>query len=996
MAAHFNTNRRGSGPKTPLSRAAAPMISVRYVDITRRFKASGWLGVRWALAALGVLVQVWAGAAADELAWKKINPSSVDPPQIGLWWSTNAKLNRIAALPDGKTFVAVGNGCTTVRSGDGGATWTWGVLKKAYSSFSAQPLPDSRSLSAVTVLADGKTLVAGGDNGFVIRSHDGGVTWDLPIPSGGNRLRAIVALPGGNTVIAIGSGTLVRSRDGGEHWDPPVRVPGLLRELTSVAALPDGKTVVAIAWAPGAVARSRDGGEHWDPPERVEAALWDVAALPDGKTVVAVGSHGAVARSRDGGEHWDPPAKVALVDLFGVTVLPDGNTVVAVGSRGTVVRSGDGGEHWDAPEEAADVDLWGVVAGQEALIAVGDRGSISYSRDGGVTWDPPAGAKRLFGLESVATLTDNKTAVAVGMRGAVVRTRDGGEHWEPPREVGDVNLLSVAALKDSETLIAVGAKHGVSRSVTSSSPNYAGEGWVMRSHDGGEHWDPSTKIAEDNLTGVAALPDGKTVVAVGEHGAAVHSRDRGEHWDPPAKIADDRLMGLAALPDGKTVVAVGDGGTVVLSGDGGEHWDPPAKIAEDNLTGAAALPDINTVFAISTKTLFRSRDVGKHWDTVGGLEEVMPLGITALPDGKTVIVVGSGGRLPVARSADSGGRWVPDYMLGGPFYEIHPVAIAPFGNGAVAVGLGIAIEMPDSRRTATAAGEYAVTSVGDALQVSWRYPSGQTPDCSAVYYDIVGALGQRKIEIPPQRSSEPDGRIVYQVSWNPSDYMVPPGSALRYKVECSDPAVPLRWQQVLPETQVWQPFWNRGTALLEKALALPAWQQAGLTFSVLLVFWLTLLLALFVVAPRRLVILHERLPEPGATLHAAEGLDKTIVLLVLAMHWVGRALLLWLGTSRRALDAWVASHLPEARSRFTDRPSVRDRRIAVELPVKIGDKRIEQPWDEIMSLLRRRSLALLITGPGGGGKSTLAFRIARRVMGNCPSGYSPAGRSCRC
>jgi hypothetical protein len=59
---------------------------------------------------------------------------------------------------------------------------------------------------------------------------------------------------------------------------------------------------------------------------------------------------------------------------------------------------------------------------------------------------------------------------------------------------------------------------------------------------------------------------------------------------------------------------------------------------------------------------------------------------------------------------------------------------------------------------------------------------------------------------------------------------------------------------------------------------------------------------------------------------------------------------------------------------------VHDRRIAVDLPV-IFDGVVQQPWPVLDVLFSKPALALLISGPGGAGKTTLACQIGRRAAG---------------
>jgi len=84
--------------------------------------------------------------------------------------------------------------------------------------------------------------------------------------------------------------------------------------------------------------------------------------------------------------------------------------------------------------------------------------------------------------------------------------------------------------------------------------------------------------------------------------------------------------------------------------------------------------------------------------------------------------------------------------------------------------------------------------------------------------------------------------------------------------------------------------------------------------------------------------------------------------------------------------------LPEARSRFTRLKIVQDRRIALDLPIMLDGSRLDHPWSALDALFRKPSVSLLITGPGGAGKTTLACRIGCRAMGE--EGTPPGGVMC--
>jgi hypothetical protein len=146
--------------------------------------------------------------------------------------------------------------------------------------------------------------------------------------------------------------------------------------------------------------------------------------------------------------------------------------------------------------------------------------------------------------------------------------------------------------------------------------------------------------------------------------------------------------------------------------------------------------------------------------------------------------------------------------------------------------------------------------------------------------------------------------------------------------------------------------------------------------------WVAILSLVYWLSPARLVSWHEKFPEPPALEEASKTLEKVSFGAIAAISWFAKISFLYLGTSNRALNAWVAQRAERARTLFTARPSVHDRRIALDLPVRIDGVRRDEPWSELHTLMSRNApLTMLISGPGGAGKTTLAFKICRRWLG---------------
>ena len=216
-----------------------------------------WWRLRAIWLALGVLLGVLALAAAVLLPLRP-NPAAPAPAFSLGWWLEPGEINAFARLPvitgklihvafgtDGKTALAVGEGGTVLRSADGGVSW--GAVTSGTRA----------NLKCVAFGADRTTTLAVGDGGVVLRSEDRGKSWG-----------------------AVTSGTQAN--------------------LRGVAFGADGKTALAVDYG-GAVERTRDGGVSWGAvTSGTQPSLRGVALGADGKTALAVGEGGAVLRKITG------------------------------------------------------------------------------------------------------------------------------------------------------------------------------------------------------------------------------------------------------------------------------------------------------------------------------------------------------------------------------------------------------------------------------------------------------------------------------------------------------------------------------------------------------------------------------------------------------------------------------------------------------------------------------------------------------------------------
>lgn len=249
---------------------------------------------------------------------------------------------------------------------------------------------------------EGDRIVTVGDRGLVLRSEDGGKSWErdnLPEP---------VAMLGvalvGDSTVAVGQKGLIYVQSPGSGWRQ-VESPTQER-LLNVAGNNAGRVVAVGAF--GAVIMSKDYGETWvnAQPDWLkigeadagggaltgaagEPTIYAVQVFDDG-TIIIGGELSFIVRSKCG-KNWQlvNQAKTSLEEIApsinSISIRPDG-IGFAVGQSGTVLRTRDRGLSWEVADSTASANLLSVTSLDSGeVVAVGMRSTIRSS-DGGDSW----------------------------------------------------------------------------------------------------------------------------------------------------------------------------------------------------------------------------------------------------------------------------------------------------------------------------------------------------------------------------------------------------------------------------------------------------------------------------------------------------------------------------------------------------------------------------------------------------------------------------------
>lgn len=303
--------------------------------------------------------------------------------------------------------------------------------------------PGSAPLNAVAFI-DATTGCAVGDRGTIIRTQDGGASWQRQETSSSATLVCIAFSDDQHGIIGGPPGAVLSTSDGGQSWTRSV-LPSWARNDSVVdiefsdahhgfATL--GQTEYRM---PGSLMITDDGGLHWREvklPEYVSVTALALDEAGDPWVATYDEDHerrAYVMHSRDPGQTWtvQRPVVALLDDLWA-----RGSQVCGVGE--VILTSADA-SHWalrssnhTAFDELQMLDPttgWAAnrVGGAEDINLPENSWSVIMKTADGLRWNEQALLKQP--VSTMAFVDAQHGWIATGTRGALLETHDGGATW---------------------------------------------------------------------------------------------------------------------------------------------------------------------------------------------------------------------------------------------------------------------------------------------------------------------------------------------------------------------------------------------------------------------------------------------------------------------------------------------------------------------------------------------------------------------------------------
>lgn len=310
------------------------------------FRRVSW---RWTVVSAICLLAVAPLGAQDE-----------DPPEFSVQAPLAAKSLLLDVTAVDGVLIAVGSRGHILISEDQGQNWR------------QVEVPTRSGLNAV-FFHDRNLGWAVGHDGVIVRTEDGGVTWDRVYwaPEDENPLMD-VWFKNPDEGFAVGAyGAFFETVDGGLTWSSRF-ISDYDFHLNQIAPAESG--VLYLAAEAGFFYRSSDGGSNWEEmPSPYEGSYFGVLPL-EGESVLAFGLRGHLFRSDNGGETWVEIDTHTVAMLTNSLKLADG-TIIVTGLGGVVLVSRDGG-HTFLPHQHSDRRGISAVAEgvEDSLVFVGEFG----------------------------------------------------------------------------------------------------------------------------------------------------------------------------------------------------------------------------------------------------------------------------------------------------------------------------------------------------------------------------------------------------------------------------------------------------------------------------------------------------------------------------------------------------------------------------------------------------------------------------------------------
>ena len=429
------------------------------------------------------------------------------------------------------------------------------------------PLPQGNTMNDIHVF-DNQHAIAVGEKGTVLKTEDGGQHWSIT-NSGTLRLLLSVCFINNQTGWAVGGysatspapgsdGIILKTTDGGNSWQAnPV---GFTRNLRSVC-FPSAQTGY-ICGDSGTILKTTDQGVSWQAQSSgIDKSIYSITFLDDLNGWAVGGQqtsgNGVILKTNDGGATWQSQTLNSAPYFLNAVQFVNSQNGWLVGGYGELFRTTDSGNTWVAlqgsPARFYSIHFLNAAIGWGS----GDSGKVYKTMNGGVSWQIQTQAGEWQDRILAIHFADGQTGFAVGEGGTTIKSVNGGAQWET-QSSGSKEFMTDVHFSTPQKGWAVDVA-----------------GFLWKTVNGGNQWDRQL-ISNRSLSSIYFI-DTLKGWTVGQGGKILTTNDGGSTWQSQScgcslDFVDARFVNnqkgwiLARTPGFSTLI--------YATNNGGNSWTP--------------------------------------------------------------------------------------------------------------------------------------------------------------------------------------------------------------------------------------------------------------------------------------------------------------------------------------------------------------------------------------------------------------------------------------
>ncbi|HRK01010.1 MAG TPA: YCF48-related protein [Ignavibacteria bacterium] len=462
--------------------------------------------------------------------------------------------------------------------------------------------------------------------------------WQSPQPTG-NFMWALDFVDE-NTGYAAGDvGTVMKTTNGGMSWESKIvdmnfRAYGM--------HFYDADFGFLCGTDNGKLYRTTNGGENWTVVLTAGVTMWDVD-FPTRHTGYAVGLNGRIYKSTDSGLNWTQQSGGTNTFLFSVDFIDSLNG--AIGGGRILLKTTNGGLNWVAQnltfnQPFSQVFSLNYIDQNHIYGLVASEDSLYKTTNGGQSWFGQVIQRLDSDINRTISFINPNTGIMATDYGRIKRTTNAGVTWIID-ETFKPNYPQIGVLLKTEF-------------VNNSIAYVSGSGGrVIKSTNGGQNWFTTTGGRYNYNSNF--FINQNTGFTAGNDGKILKTTNAGLNWIEKQSNTIQNLNEVT-FADENTGYVCGDTGTVLKTTDGGENWEKLSINVNVNLNSIDFL-DLQTGIVVGKEgKILKTTNSGSEWITInsGVTSELLELNFPNTQNNSTGYIIDE---IRTLKSTDRGNTW---------------------------------------------------------------------------------------------------------------------------------------------------------------------------------------------------------------------------------------------------------------------------------------------------------------------------------------------------